>query len=244
MFLGSGALSPPLVVRLIDLPSPNFGVRKGGAQPELVVLHYTAMASAEAALERLCDPRAEVSAHYLIAEDGRVWRLVPEDRRAWHAGAGSWGGRSDVNSHSLGIELANAGPPAGFPPFPSRQMTALEALLGDILARWGIRAEGVIAHSDMAPGRKADPGPKFDWRRLARLGLAIWPGAATPVAADWDRFRSAAMQIGYSAPVSGGWDVVLQAFRLRFRPGAAGPLAEADVAGAEALARKMWAAHA
>ena len=155
-------------MEIVDRSSPNFGPRRGGALPSLVVLHHTAMATAEAALERLVDPAAEVSAHYLIAEDGRVWRLVPEEARAWHAGAGTWGGAADVNSRSIGIELANAGPLAGFPPFPEPQMAALEELLDGILARWRIPPAGVIAHSDLAPGRKADPGPKFDWLRLAR----------------------------------------------------------------------------
>lgn len=206
------------------------------------MLHYTAMASAEAALDRLRDPASEVSAHYLIAENGRMWRLVPEEQRAWHAGAGSWGGQGDVNSRSVGIELANAGPIAGFPPFPEPQMAALEALLKGILDRWAIEPRGVIAHSDMAPGRKADPGPKFDWRRLARTGLAVWPEAGPKAEADWTRFRAAAGQIGYAAPEAGGWDAVLEAFRLRFRPNGTGPLVGADVAQAEALAHRLAAA--
>jgi N-acetylmuramoyl-L-alanine amidase len=168
----------------IEAPSPNAGPRRDGAKPDLVVLHYTGMATAEAALDRLRDPGAEVSAHYLIAEDGRLWRLVPEALRAWHAGAGQWGEVADVNSRSIGIELANAGPLAGFPPFPEPQMAALEALLAGVLGRWSIPPARVIAHSDMAPGRKADPGPKFDWRRLAAGGLAVWPtrrrGARAP----------------------------------------------------------------
>ncbi len=206
-------------------------------RPDLVVLHYTAMASVEAALARLRDPVAEVSAHYLIGETGRIWRLVPEEARAWHAGAGRWGVVGDVNSRSIGIELANAGPLAGFPPFPEPQMAALEMLLGGIMARWGIWPAGVIAHSDMAPGRKADPGPKFDWRRLARQGLAVWPGAAgsKDAEADWDAFRRAAARIGYAPPEEGGWNAVLAAFRLRFVPGGQGALTGHDVARAEAV---------
>ena len=182
-----------------EASSPNFGPRRGGARPELVVLHYTAMECAEAALARLCDPAAEVSAHYLIAEDGRVWRLVDEAARAWHAGAGIWRGAGDVNSRSIGIELANAGPLAAFPPFPEPQMAALERLLDGVMARWEIPATGIIGHSDMAPGRKADPGPKFDWRRLARAGRATWPegGAA---AGGWGAFRAAAAAAGYAVP--------------------------------------------
>lgn len=149
-------------------PSPNFSDRRDGATPSLVVLHYTAMESAEAACRRLCDPEAEVSAHYLIDYDGTVLSLVDEDRRAWHAGAGHWGKIADVNSHSIGIELQNT----GAEPFGERQMAALERLLQDIMARRGIGPEGVIGHEHSAPGRKIDPGPKFDWARLVRGGLA------------------------------------------------------------------------
>ncbi len=217
-------------IEIVEAPSPNFGPRRDGLTPSLVVLHYTGMVTAEAALARLRDPAAEVSSHYLIAEDGRAWRLVAETGRAWHAGAGSWGGAGDVNSRSIGIELANAGPPAGLPPFPEPQMAVLEALLDAIMARWAIPAAGVIAHSDMAPGRKADPGPKFDWRRLAIGGRAVWaePGqCGNP--AGWADFSEAAAAAGYAAP-AGDWEAVLAAVRLRFRPWAQGPLAAADVA--------------
>jgi N-acetylmuramoyl-L-alanine amidase len=181
-------------MEIVERSSPSFGPRRNGLRPQLVVLHHTAMLTAEAALERLCDPASEVSAHYLVAEDGRVWRLVPEAERAWHAGEGSWGGTGDVNSRSIGIELANAGPLAGFPPFPEPQMAALEALLDGIMARWSIPPAGVIAHSDMAPGRKADPGPKLDWRRLARGGRAVWTeGEGEP---GWAAFRAAAAAAG------------------------------------------------
>jgi N-acetylmuramoyl-L-alanine amidase len=215
--MGSDTLpsDPPL----IEAPSPNFGPRRGGASPDIVVLHYTAMVSAAAALERLCDPAAEVSAHYLIGEDGRLWRLVAERDRAWHAGAGAWGSVEDVNSRSIGIELANAGPIGGFPPFPEPQMVVLEALLDALMARWTIPPARVIAHSDMAPGRKADPGPKFDWRRLARAGRAVWPERDEGSDSD---FQSAARRAGYVPPAD-DWQAVLAAFRLRFRPWADGP---------------------
>ena len=238
--MGSDALSPAEI--LIEAPSPNFGPRRGGAVPDIVVLHYTGMASAEAALARLCDPAAEVSAHWLIAEDGRVWRLVDEAMRAWHAGAGAWGEVEDVNSRSIGVELANTGPLEGFPPFPEPQMAALERLLAGLAGRWGIPPARVIGHSDMAPGRKTDPGPKFDWRRLARAGLSVWPepeaeaGAGLGTgAADWPAFRAAAGRAGYRAP-GGDWEAALAAFRLRFRPWASGPLAAEDVAAAAGLA--------
>ncbi|MFO1208673.1 MAG: N-acetylmuramoyl-L-alanine amidase [Amaricoccus sp.] len=219
---------------MVERASPNHGARRGGAVPSLIVLHHTAMLTAEAALGRLCDPGAEVSSHYLVAEDGRVWRLVAEAERAWHAGAGWWQGADDVNSRAIGIELANAGPLAAFPPFPEPQMAALEGLIDGIRGRWVIPAAGVIAHSDMAPGRKADPGPKFDWRRLANGGRAAWPEPAE-AAGGWEAFRAAAEAAGYAAP-GGDWEAVLGAFRLRFRPWAAGGLDAWDVGTMRALA--------
>lgn len=222
-------------MKLMVQSSPNCGPRRDGGRPALVVLHHTAMRTAEAALARLCDPAAEVSAHYLIAEDGRIWRLVEEESRAWHAGHGSWGGRDDVNSRSIGIELANAGPIADFPPFPEPQMVALETLLDDLMARWGIGPAGVIAHSDMAPGRKADPGPKFDWRRLAAGGRAVWVDQPAAARGDGAAFEEAAAAAGYAAP-AGDWDAVLRAFRLRFRPGVGTGAADGtDVAILQAL---------
>lgn len=133
-----------------------------------MVIHYTVLTPAQAALERLCDPVHEVSAHYVIGEGGELWQLVAEERRAWHAGAGSWQGKDDINSRSIGIELVND----GASDFAAPQMTCLEQLLADIFTRWPIGPDGVIGHEDMAPGRKFDPGPRFDWARLARLGLA------------------------------------------------------------------------
>lgn len=203
--------------------SPNHGDRRG-QRPELVVIHYTGMADGPSARARLCDPAAEVSAHWLIHEDGRTEALVPEDRRAWHAGAGSWLGRDDVNSRSIGIELVNPGDS----PFPEPQMAALERLLHQILARWSIPAAGVIGHSDMAPGRKSDPGPRFDWRRLAVQGLAVWPAGAA--AGDLPLAESLT-RIGYPEDPAR-----LAAFRLRFRPWADGPEDATDRRIAAALA--------
>lgn len=177
------------------------------------------MASCEAARDRLCDPAAEVSAHYLISETGEVLALVPEELRAWHAGAGSWRGLEDVNSRSIGIELANT----GAQPFADPQMQALEALLAGVMARWAIPPQGVIGHSDMAPGRKRDPGARFDWRRLALDGLSVWPGRSAPSAtAD---FIADASRFGYPGA---GAELVLPAFRMRFRPWAKGPLDAVD----------------
>ncbi|NEY90913.1 N-acetylmuramoyl-L-alanine amidase [Tabrizicola oligotrophica] len=214
----------------MSLPSPNFGDRRGGVAPSLVVIHYTAI-SCDAARARLCDPAAEVSAHWLISETGTAEALVDERHRAWHAGAGGWAGLDDINSHSIGIELAND----GSQPFAEPQMVALETLLAAIMARWAIPAQRVIGHSDMALARKSDPGPHFDWHRLARQGLAVWPEpgrADAPLAESLTAF-------GYpEAPP----DVRLAAFRLRFRPWANGPEDAADRALAADLAARFPAA--
>lgn len=214
-------------------PSPNHGPRRDGLTPELVVLHFTAMADCAAARARLCDPVAEVSAHWLIDYDGRAEALVPEPARAWHAGAGEWGGRGDVNSRSIGVELANT----GAEPFPEAQMVALEMLLRGILGRWSIPPQGVIGHSDMAPLRKSDPGPKFDWQRLARQGLSVWPAPPrVPSRPDPDGFARALTAFGYpeAAP-----EPRLAAFRLRFAPARKGPLSTQDCAEAADLALRF-----
>ncbi|MFW8636946.1 N-acetylmuramoyl-L-alanine amidase [Cribrihabitans pelagius] len=206
-------------------PSPNRGPRRDGLMPSLIVLHYTAMESAAAALERLCDPLAEVSAHYLIGGDGTLWQMVREDARAWHAGAGEWRGQDDINSRSIGIELDNT----GSHPFSAPQLEALEALLADIMARWDIASAGVIGHSCMAPGRKSDPGPRFDWLRLERQGLAARPALQQPVApGDAAAFRKAAHAAGFTASADDG--ALLAAVRLRCRPWGRGPLVAADFA--------------
>lgn len=208
----------------------SHGPRRDGAVPDMIVLHYTAMESAEAALERLCDPEVEVSAHYLIAEDGRIWQMVDEAARAWHAGAGQWRDVCDVNSRSIGIELANRGDH----PFPEPQMAVLEVLMADIMARWGIAREGVIGHSDMAPERKCDPGPRFDWARLARQGLVQGLAAAEACDPDWDMFRAAAFGFGYPTVDD---ETLLRAVRLRFRPWGRGELAAEDMQVAAGMAQ-------
>lgn len=210
-------------MRITERLSPNFNDRRGVA-PDMVILHYTAMKTAEDACARLCAPEHEVSAHWLIAEDGAVVRLVPEDKRAWHAGAARWGGVRDVNSHSVGIEVANFAREGCLPAFPEAQMVALEWLLRGVMERWGIGAARVLGHSDVAPDRKTDPGPMFDWQRLAGLGLAVWPEAAEAgdFVADLER-------AGYRAQGQGDPEAeLLAAFRLRFRPGVMGPLDETD----------------
>ena len=210
---------------IIDYPSPNFGNRPGGVRPRFVVLHYTAMETVKAALERLCDPAVEVSAHYVIGPDAAIYRLVDEKDRAWHAGVGSWRDEHDVNSHSIGIELAND----GRSPFPEPQMAVLEGLLREIFERWSIGPEAVFGHSDMASTRKTDPGPRFDWRRLARSGLSVWPELIAPGV-----FRVDARAFGYPDVDD---DTLLNAVRLRFRPWATGPLDDTDRAVAAGLAR-------
>jgi N-acetylmuramoyl-L-alanine amidase len=218
-------------MKVTQRPSPNFTRRRHGRGPDMVVLHHTAMLSCEDAVLRLCDPVAEVSAHYVIGENGAIIQLVDEEMRAWHAGAGSWGGVTDVNSHSIGIELANAGPLEEFPPFPEPQMAALEGLLSEIMARHSIAAKHVIAHSDMAPVRKFDPGAKFDWQRLARLGLSVWPDDNQTGGVN---FHEDAVRFGYGPDFA--QDALLAAFRLRFRPGFDGPLDDKDRATMRDLA--------
>lgn len=193
------------------------------------------MATAGAAADTLCNPATEVSAHYLVAEDGEVLSLVPEALRAWHAGAGRWGAVTDVNSRSIGIELANT----GFAPFAAAQMDALSDLLRGINARWAIRPERVIGHSDMAPGRKIDPGARFDWRRLAKEGLSVWPAPTQSDVRDTDEaaFGAAMAAFGYTATADP--QLLRETFRLRFRPRHTGPLDAVDMAMIRDLARRF-----
>jgi N-acetylmuramoyl-L-alanine amidase len=209
-------------MRLRDRSSPNHDARPGAV--DMLILHYTGMANVAAALDRLCSPEAKVSAHYLVDEDGTVWRLVAEERRAWHAGVSSWRGRRDINGASIGIELANPGHEFGYRPFPEPQIAALETLARDIIGRHPILPRHVLGHSDVAPLRKTDPGELFDWPRLARAGIGLWPDLTTlppPAAAIADVQRQLA-QIGYDTPLSGAEDAqtaqVIAAFQRHFRP--------------------------
>ncbi|WP_343609803.1 N-acetylmuramoyl-L-alanine amidase [Novosphingobium sp.] len=198
-----------------DTPSPNWNERK--LPVSMVVLHYTGMKSAQDALDRLCDPAAEVSAHYLIEEDGTVHRLVAEDKRAWHAGRSYWRGITDVNSASIGIELVNPGHTLGYRPFPEAQMEALIPLLAGIMARHNIAPANVVGHSDVAPVRKIDPGELFEWEVLARYGLAL----ATPkprirlLHENPGAFFLSLERFGYD--VADG-RAAITAFQRRFRP--------------------------
>ena len=159
----------------IERPSPNHDARPAGKPIDILLLHYTGMRDAEAALRRLTDPAAKVSSHYLIDEDGATYRLVDEGRRAWHAGVSYWGGERDINGVSIGIELVNPGHEFGYRPFPQPQMEALVELGRAILARHPIPPARVLGHSDVAPTRKTDPGELFDWRALAEAGIGLWP---------------------------------------------------------------------
>lgn len=212
-------------------PSPNHGERRNGLKPDLLLLHYTSMETAEAAIDWLCAPVSQVSCHYLVGEDGQVVQMVDEDRRAWHAGASRWAGETDINSCSIGIEVQNVGPSGGYPGFPDIQMDAVEALCLDILSRHKIPAERVLAHSDVAPGRKIDPGEKFDWARLHRAGVGHWvePTAITDgdvldAGCEGDEvveLQSALAAYGYGLEATGVYDeatqTVVQAFQLHFR---------------------------
>jgi N-acetylmuramoyl-L-alanine amidase len=162
-----------MAVQWEERPSPNFDER-GGKPIDILLLHYTGMPSGDGALKWLTDPQSRVSSHYFVGEDGRVVRMVDEGRRAWHAGKSLWAGETDINARSIGIEIANPGHEYGYRPFPDAQIDALVVLCQDILTRHRIPPERVLAHSDVAPARKADPGELFPWARLAASGVGLW----------------------------------------------------------------------
>jgi N-acetylmuramoyl-L-alanine amidase len=210
-------------------PSPNIEPRRGGVHPDILLLHYTGMASCAKAIAWLADTRSAVSCHYVIDVDGAITQMVAEDMRAWHAGAGSWGGDADVNSRSIGIEIHNPGHDQGYPEFPAAQMRAVSRLCRDIIARWSIDKRRVLGHSDTAPQRKNDPGEKFDWKGLAADGVGHWvePAPITPStgAATPDQIARAQRLLadyGYGIAATGLIDpattAVLRAFQRHFRP--------------------------
>lgn len=166
-------------LQFIDHPSPNYDER-GGVPIEKLVLHYTGMKSGAEAIARLCDPAAKVSAHYVVEEDGRIFRLVDESKRAWHAGVSYWRGCRDLNAHSIGIEMVNPGHEFGYRDFPEPQMQSVMALCHDILSRYPIPSRSVVGHSDIAYERKADPGERFDWERMAKAGIGLWHDNPAP----------------------------------------------------------------
>jgi N-acetylmuramoyl-L-alanine amidase len=211
-------------------PSPNYDDRLRPA--DILLLHYTGMACTAAAIERLRDPAAKVSSHYVVEEDGNIIQLVPEARRAWHAGQSSWEGAGDVNSRSIGIEIANPGHGFGYPDFPEAQIAAVIALCRDIAVRHGIRPDRVLGHSDVAPLRKIDPGEKFPWARLHCAGVGAWVPASPircgAVLALGDRslevfeLQAALRDYGYGIGATGVYDevteAVVAAFQRHFRP--------------------------
>jgi N-acetylmuramoyl-L-alanine amidase len=213
-------------------PSPGTGERRDGKRPDILLLHYTGMASAEAACRRLCDPHSGVSCHYLVDEHGGIVQMVEEHLRAWHAGQSFWGGERDINSRSIGIEIHNRGHEADYPDFPEAQMAAVIALCRDIVVRWPIAPERVLAHSDVAPRRKLDPGEKFDWRRLHAAGIGHWVepepiGEDTGLGQGDEGEAVVALQrelagYGYDVPQSGRFDAAtaatVTAFQRHFRP--------------------------
>lgn len=217
-------------MKIEQTPSPNFDERT--LPVSLLVLHYTGMESGEAALERMRDPEAKVSAHYMVEEDGRIFQLVDEDKRAWHAGVSEWAGETNINSNSVGIEIVNGGHDHDLPDFPDVQINAVIALSKAVMERHGISAKKIIGHSDIAPARKQDPGEKFPWAGLAAAGIGLWPDHIEPdrrllfEAGSRDRGVAIAQRglahIGYGAQVSGVLDettrLVIAALQRRYRP--------------------------
>jgi N-acetylmuramoyl-L-alanine amidase len=215
-------------MNFIEAPSPNFDPRP--TPPDMIVLHYTGMPTGEAAIERLRDPAAKVSAHYVVEEDGRIFRLVPEERRAWHAGVSFWKGVRDINTASVGVEIVNPGHEFGYRPFPDAQIASVIALVADIRTRWTVENDRIVGHSDVAPDRKDDPGELFPWKRLAEAGHGLWveppaaPGA--PLAEGEESTGVFALQagltrLGYDCAPSGRFDAhtkaVVTAFQRHWR---------------------------
>jgi N-acetylmuramoyl-L-alanine amidase len=214
-------------------PSPNHSERKNGVAPDMILLHYTGMRDNEAAVRQLCNPHAEVSAHYVVQQDGYIIQLVAESRRAWHAGVSLWAGETDINSCSIGIEIANPGHDHGYPDFPKRQVAAVTALCRSIMTRHQVPPDRVLAHSDVAPTRKQDPGEKFPWKVLAdsRIGLWVKPapmtqagpifvlGESNPTIEEMQRLLA---KYGYGVSATGYLDGTTRdavaAFQRHFRP--------------------------
>ena len=214
------------------IPSPNFGERNNGRVADMILLHYTGMPDVEGAIAQLCTPGTDVSAHYIVLEDGRIVQSVPEAKRAWHAGVSSWAGEEDINSCSIGVEIINRGHDWGYPDFPSRQIAAVIALCRGIVLRRKIHAHRVLAHSDVAPARKKDPGEKFPWHLLANSGVGHWVQPAPIVRGETLKLGSISNEVadlqaalakyGYNIPTHGKFDgatmEVVAAFQRHFRP--------------------------
>ena len=213
-------------------PSPNCEPRRDGRTPDMLILHYTGMESADSALDWLTREDTQVSAHYLVDEEGHITQMVAESERAWHAGQSTWAGETDLNSCSIGIEIHNPGHDFDYPAFPDAQMRAVESLCLDVLSRHAIPPHRVLAHSDIAPGRKQDPGEKFDWARLAQAGIGLWVEPA-PLSDDAGlglgdeseavtAFQRSLQDYGYGVEVTStygkGLEKVVEAFQMHFRP--------------------------
>jgi len=239
------------------IPSANFGERSNGRSPDLILLHYTGMPDVEGAIARLCTAGTDVSAHYVVLEDGRIIQSVQESKRAWHAGVSSWAGEEDINSCSIGIEIVNSGHDWGYPDFPLRQVAAVIALCRGIMLRRDILPQRVLGHSDVAPGRKKDPGEKFPWHSLANSGVGHWvqpapivPGETLKLGSINDNVASmqaAFARYGYGVPTNGKFDgptmEVVSAFQRHFRPARVDGIADrSTMATLEALLASLPAA--
>src|SRR5438445_12636182 len=214
------------------IPSANYGDRNKGRLPDMILLHYTGMPDVEGAIAQLCTAGTDVSAHYIVLEDGRIVQCVPESKRAWHAGASYWAGNEDINSCSIGVEIINRGHDWGYPDFPLRQIAAVIALCRGIMLRRSVAPHRVLAHSDVAPARKKDPGEKFPWHSLANSGVGHWVQPAPivrgeslklgSISDDVANMQTAFAKYGYGIPVSGKYDgatmEVVAAFQRHFRP--------------------------
>jgi N-acetylmuramoyl-L-alanine amidase len=214
------------------IPSANFGERSKGRLPDMIVLHYTGMPDVEGAITQLCTAGTEVSAHYVVLEDGRIVQCVPEANRAWHAGVASWAGEEDINSCSIGVEIVNRGHDWGYPDFPPRQIAAVIALCRGIILRREVPSHRVLGHSDVAPSRKKDPGEKFPWHSLANSGVGHWVQPAPimrgealklgAISEEVGHLQQALAKYGYGVPITGKYDgptmEVVAAFQRHFRP--------------------------
>lgn len=216
---------------LISKPSPNFDARAGGVTPSFIILHYTGMPDAQTALERLTSPESKVSAHYTLDEEGRIYQHVAEEKRAWHAGRGYWRGATDINSHSIGIELVNPGHEGGYRAFPQAQIQSLIPLCKDITSRIEMDKKSILAHSDIAPSRKTDPGELFPWESLAKGGIGAWPRPS-----DEDVVKGAGLMMARALSDFGydpdeAFEVNLLAFQRHFVPEVFSEGREGDITG-------------
>ncbi|WP_373089456.1 N-acetylmuramoyl-L-alanine amidase [Sneathiella sp.] len=228
----------------IWLPSPNFDNRDPDVPIDMLVLHYTGMPTAKAALDRLTEATSKVSAHYFVEENGDIFALVREEKRAWHAGVAFWRGERSINARSIGIEIVNPGHEFGYRPFPAAQMAAVTRLANDIVSRWAIKPWNVVGHSDVAPHRKEDPGELFDWKSLAEKNIGLWfkeplerpagtlPGPEPADEETLKRIQLALQDIGYECPPTGNCDPafesVIRAFQRHWRPAKVDGVADAQ----------------